>query len=320
MTVSILGAGAFGTGLAISLAAKTDVCLWARSERHVRRMAEAHENVARLPGIALPSRISVTGDMAKAVMSDVILMAMPTQTLRTVVSRNSSALTKKSLVACCKGAETGTGLGPVGVISDVLPSTTAALLTGPSFANDIANGLPTALTLACEDLHAAEYLQKALTTQNLRLYRSSDVAGAEMGGALKNVIAIACGAVMGAGLGESARAALMTRGYAEMVRLAVSRGARAETLAGLSGLGDLTLTCTSGQSRNYRRGIALGRGEQFDPSVTVEGAATAEAIARWAGKSGLEIPVTQAVVALLNGKITIDKAVETLFARPLKEE
>lgn len=320
MTVSVVGAGAFGTGLAISLAAKTNVCLWARSEHHVRHMAEARENVARLPGIALPSRILVTGDMAKAAMSDVILMAVPTQILREVIGENSNALTGKSLIACCKGAETGTGLGPVGVITDVLPDTTAALLTGPSFARDIANGLPTALTLACEDLGAAAHLQKALTTANLRLYRSSDVAGAEMGGALKNVIAIACGAVMGAGLGESARAALMTRGYAEMVRFAVSRGARVDTLAGLSGLGDLALTCTSGQSRNYRRGIALGRGEPFDPSVTVEGAATAEAIARLAGNSGLDLPITQAVVALLNGKITIDKAVETLLARPLKEE
>ena len=320
MTISVLGAGAFGTGLAISLAAKSDVCLWARSEVHVRDMAETRENTARLPGITLPSRISVTGDMAEAAKSDVILLAMPTQTLRSVIGDNSDALAGKALVACCKGAETGTGLGPVGVISDVLPGTTAALLTGPSFASDIANGLPTALTLACEDLDAAEHLQQALTTPNLRLYRSSDVAGAEMGGALKNVIAIACGAVMGAGLGESARAALMTRGYAEMVRLAVSRGARAETLAGLSGLGDLALTCTSAQSRNYRRGIALGRGEPFDPTVTVEGAATAEAIARSAGKAGLELPITQAIVALLNGQITIDQAVEALLARPLKEE
>lgn len=320
MTISVLGAGAFGTGLAISLAAKSDVCLWARSEHHVQDMAETRENTARLPGIALPSRISVTADMADAGRSDVILLAMPTQTLRRVIGDNSDILAGKALVACCKGAETGTGLGPVGVIADVLPGTTAALLTGPSFANDIAIGLPTALTLACEDPNAARGLQQTLTTPNLRLYRSSDVAGAEMGGALKNVIAIACGAVMGAGLGESARAALMTRGYAEMVRLAVARGAQAETLAGLSGLGDLALTCTSGQSRNYRRGIALGRGEPFDPSVTVEGAATAEAIARRSENAGSDLPITQAVVALLNGKITIAQAVEALLARPLKEE
>jgi glycerol-3-phosphate dehydrogenase (NAD(P)+) len=194
------------------------------------------------------------------------------------------------------------------------------VLTGPGFAGDLAAGLPTALTLACADEAEGARLQAALSTRALRLYRTTDVAGAELGGALKNVIAIAAGAAMGAGLGLSARAAIVTRGQAEMVRLAVALGGRAETLAGLSGLGDLVLTCTSERSRNTRFGMALARGEAVDPAVTVEGAATALAAARLAAATGVDMPITATVAALVEGRTTLAQAMADLLSRPLTTE
>ena len=205
-------------------------------------------------------------------------------------------------------------------MQDIVPDCQSALLTGPSFAHDIACGLPTALTIACADDMVGRQLQQQLTTSNLRLYRTTDTIGAELGGAIKNVIAIACGAAMGAGLGDSARAALMTRGYAEMQRMALPLGARPETLAGLSGFGDLTLTCSTQASRNYRFGVALGQGVGFDPKITVEGAATARATLRRARDMQIEMPITAAVVGLLEGAIDISQAMEILLSRPLKEE
>ena len=193
-------------------------------------------------------------------------------------------------------------------------------MTGPSFAADIARGLPTALTLAAQDDETAISLQQQLTTRAIRLYRTTDTVGAELGGALKNVIAIACGTTMGAGMGESARAALMTRGYAEMQRMAAHRGADPDTLAGLSGFGDLTLTCTSEGSRNYRLGLSLGRGETFDAGTTVEGAATARAVAQVAEQTGLDMPITMAVAGLLDKSLDVREAVQSLLTRPLKEE
>jgi glycerol-3-phosphate dehydrogenase (NAD(P)+) len=242
------------------------------------------------------------------------------QKLRSVLETHRAALQGRTLGACCKGIELQTGLGPIAVMREVLPKARTALLTGPSFAADIARGLPTALTLACTDADLCRQLQERLTTANLRLYRTTDTCGAELGGALKNIIAIACGAVIGAGLGDSARAALMTRGYAEMQRMALACGAKSETLAGLSGFGDLTLTCSSTLSRNYQLGLAIGRGEGFDPKITVEGAATARATAAKAKSMGLDMPITETVVGLLNGDLTIATAGAQLLARPLKEE
>ncbi|MDO9526329.1 MAG: NAD(P)H-dependent glycerol-3-phosphate dehydrogenase, partial [Gemmobacter sp.] len=220
------------------------------------------------------------------------------------------------------GIDLDTLRGPSSLIDAICPAATSAVLTGPSFAADIARGLPTALTLACADDVIGEVLQAALSTPVLRLYRTTDVTGAELGGALKNVIAIAAGIVMGAGLGESARAALMTRGYAEMVRFAQQLGARGETLAGLSGFGDLVLTCTSDQSRNFRHGLALGRGAAPDAGATVEGLATAQAIVRQAIRlAGLsQIPITSMVAAVTTGRHTIPEAVQALMSRPLKQE
>ncbi|MCT4555137.1 MAG: NAD(P)-dependent glycerol-3-phosphate dehydrogenase [Pelagimonas sp.] len=316
MRISVLGGGAFGTALAISLAANGPVTLWARD---ISALQDRRES-PRLPGAKLPDAITLTDDLATATQADALLFATPMQSLSALLTRIDAALEGVALVACCKGIDLTTLTGPAGVLRAGKPQGIPAILTGPSFAADIAHGLPTALTIACEDDAMGTRLQHALSTPTLRLYRSSDVAGAELGGALKNVMAIACGAAMGAGLGDSARAALMTRGFAEMTRFATSHGARAETLAGLSGLGDLALTCTSDLSRNYRFGMALGRGDAFDPDITVEGAATARAMARIAQAQDLSLPICDAVAALTEGRATLRDILDQLLSRPLKEE
>ena len=317
MSVSVLGAGAFGTALAISLAGKGPVTLWARDAGD---MAKRRENTKRLPGCPFPDTLTVTDSLDQASAAKILLLAVPMQRLRSVLEDHKGALHGKHLVACCKGIELSSGVGPVSVITHTIPDATAAILTGPSFAADIARGLPTALTLACADAKAGKYLQAELTTANLRLYRTTDTIGAELGGALKNVVAIASGAAIGAGLGESARAALMTRGYAEMQRLAAHLKAEPTTLAGLSGFGDLTLTCTSEQSRNYRLGQSLGQGTPFDPSTTVEGAATARAVDALACEAALDMPITRAVAGLLDNQLDVAGAMKSLLTRPLKEE
>tara|TARA_B110000977_G_scaffold111867_1_gene145013 strand:- start:862 stop:1815 length:954 start_codon:yes stop_codon:yes gene_type:complete len=317
MTISVLGGGAFGTALAITLATKGPITLWARDPAD---MQIARENKARLPNCPFPDALSVTGDLDEALRSQTVLLALPMQKLRGFVREHAAALAGKSLVACCKGIELSSGAGPVQIITEEVPTAQAAILTGPSFAADIARGLPTALTLAVADDAVAQRLQAELTTPSLRLYRTTDTIGAELGGAFKNVVAIACGTAMGAGMGESARAALMTRGYAEMKRMAEYRGADPDTLAGLSGFGDLTLTCTSEGSRNYRLGLSLGRGETFDAGTTVEGAATARAVAKVAQDAGLDMPITMAVAGLLDKSLDVKTAVHSLLTRPLKEE
>lgn len=317
MSLSVLGGGAFGTALAISLCANGPVTLWARDPG---RMQQDRENAKRLPGCAFPDALHVTGDLSVAAKANILLLALPTQKLRAALASFAPALERKTLIACCKGIELSTGAGPVTVIGEEVPDARAAILTGPSFAADIARGLPTALTLACADDTAGASLQQALTTPNLRIYRTTDTVGAELGGALKNVVAIACGAAMGAGLGESARAALMTRGYAEMQRLAAALHADPATLSGLSGFGDLTLTCTSAQSRNYRLGLSFGEGRAFDAETTVEGAATARAVHALSRQLDLDMPITAAVAALLEGTLDVAEAMQRLLSRPLKEE
>ena len=317
--ITILGSGAFGTALAISLAATGQpVALWSRDPAQVRDMQIRRENTTRLPGIAFPDSLHITADIPDS--SGPVLLAVPMQRLRDLLLAQGPALAGRDLVACCKGIELTTTLGPIAILSELMPQNTASILTGPSFARDIAQGLPTALTLACADPAKGKALQQALTTRNLRIYRTADTIGAELGGALKNVIAIASGAVIGAGLGDSARAALMTRGYAEMQRLALALGAQPETLSGLSGFGALVLTCTSTQSRNMQFGLSLGRNEPFDPSITVEGAATARAALNRAEAMGIDMPITSAVVALLDGTLKLRQAMDMLLSRPLKEE
>ncbi len=317
--IAVLGAGAFGTALAVAFAqAGMSVLLWARDSDHVRQMATSRRNEARLPGVAFPDNIKVTSTLPKT--ADAVLLAMPMQALARALPAMAAAIDGLPLVACCKGIDLATGRGATALIKDACPQSAAAVLTGPSFAADIARGLPTALTLACADDAVGDTLQQLLSTLTLRIYRTTDVAGAEIGGALKNVIAIAAGVVIGAGLGDSARAALMTRGYAEMVRAAQAMGARGETLAGLSGLGDLVLTCTSDQSRNFRYGRALGLAQAFDPAITVEGIATAQAMTKLALKHGLDLPITAMVGALTTGQIGLQQAIQALMSRPLKQE
>lgn len=320
MSVSVLGSGAFGTALAISLAGNGPVTLWSRNARQAQQMREMRENSTRLPKIALPKDIAVTADIAEALKAEVLLLAVPMQKMRSALQDHAPALRGKTLVACCKGIEMTSGLGPASVIKEVVPDARIALLTGPSFADDIAHGLPTALTLACEDTELGKALQTELTTANLRLYRTTDTIGAELGGALKNVMAIGCGAVIGAGLGDSARAALMTRGFAEMQRFATMRGARPDTLMGLSGLGDLVLTCSSELSRNYRFGLSLGLNQPFDSQTTVEGVATARAMSDIAAREGLDMPISATVADLSHGAYSVTEAIQNLLNRPLKEE
>lgn len=310
--IGIIGAGAFGGALAITLGAKQPVTLWGRGQ--------TQREIARLPGAELPALVTIADDLGQVAQAKTVLLALPAQAMGRFLADHAALFQNHNLVACCKGVDLTTGLGPTGVIAAHCPDAVAAILTGPSFASDIAKGLPTALTLACADEAAGEALQHQLSTEVLRLYRTTDVTGAEFGGALKNVIAIAAGVVIGAGLGESARAALMTRGFVEMKRLALHLGARSETLSGLSGFGDLVLTCTSAQSRNFRFGTALGAGAAFDAGVTVEGVATAQAVATLARKHGIDMPVTQMVAALTQNQITLEDAIRALMSRPLKQE
>jgi len=320
MSVSVLGAGAFGTALAIALAQKgPGVTLWARDPAQARLMAETGTNRLRLPGHRLPSDLQVTADIARAARADTCLLAMPMQALAGFLAANARVLHHKRLVACCKGVDLATGVGPTGVIEAARIAAIPAVLSGPSFAVDIAAGLPTALTIAAGPDIAAS-LQADLSSPVLRLYRSTDPVGVELGGALKNVIAIACGITIGAGLGESARAALMTRGYAEMKRFAVASGARPETLSGLSGLGDLALTCGSKKSRNFSFGLRLGAEGRAGATATTEGIATARAASLSSQKIGVDMPITMTMAQVLAGDLSVRDAVGALLARPLKPE
>ena len=315
--IAVLGAGAFGSALAIALAqGGREVTLWARDAEEIARTRRS----PRLPDAVLPGAVTITSDIADLAGADAVLLAVPAQALRAVLLAHRDVLDGLPLVACCKGIDLETLTGPVQTIARTLPGARPAILTGPSFAADIARGLPTALTLACAEDAAGRRLQALLSTRTLRLYRTTDTLGAELGGALKNVVAIACGTAIGAGLGDSARAALMTRGFAEMQRLAAALGADPQTLTGLSGLGDLALTCTSDLSRNYRFGLTLGTGGSIDPSVTVEGAATSRAVARLGRDRGIDLPVCSIVAELADHRIGVAEALTSLLSRPLKEE
>ncbi|MBV0913450.1 NAD(P)H-dependent glycerol-3-phosphate dehydrogenase [Anianabacter salinae] len=316
--VAILGAGAFGTALAIALGhARADVTLWGRDAQAMEDVATTRES-PRLPGATLPTSVKVTADLRHAASASTLLLALPMQQLATFATREAALLQGKILVACCKGIDLNTGRLPHEILAEAVPDATPALLSGPSFAADIALRLPTALTLAVTG--DARALQERLSTPALRLYTSDDLTGVALGGAMKNVIAIGCGTAMGAGLGESARAALMTRGFAEMTRHALALGGQAETLAGLSGFGDLALTCTSEKSRNYRFGLRLGAQGSVEAAETTEGIATASALAGMARRQSMDLPVTQAVAALCQGDITVDDAIDRLLSRPLKAE
>ncbi|MDD2868532.1 NAD(P)H-dependent glycerol-3-phosphate dehydrogenase [Neomegalonema sp.] len=321
--VAVLGAGAFGTALAVVLAEGAgSAALWGRDAERMEALRISRENAAHLPGRRLPGKLRISAEIGEALGEGgagrgIALLAVPTQALRSLLRTHREALAGHALVVCCKGVERGTGLLPTEVVESEIPGARTAVLTGPSFAADIAAGKPTALTLATRDPEG-ESLQAALSLATLRLYLSDDPVGAQLGGALKNVVAIGAGMAIGGDFGESARSALMTRGFAEMVRYAALRKARRETLFGLSGFGDLVLTCTSTQSRNYRHGLAFGAGKPPEEKATVEGVMTAHAVSEASAEE--DLPVTHMVSALLKGELSIGEAVESLLSRPLRRE
>ena len=325
-SVGVIGAGAWGTALALVAArAGHPVRLWARSAAAVTGLQGTRES-ARLPGAALPASILATSDPAAVTDCDTVLIAVPAQTLRAVMSSFVPHLTPGTrAVITAKGIEQVTGRFMADVLMEAAPELEPLVLSGPSFAADVARGLPTAVTLAARTLDIARPVAEALNLPTFRPYLSDDLIGVQIGGAVKNVLAIACGAVAGRGLGESARAALIARAFAELTRFGRTLGARPETLAGLSGLGDLVLTCASPTSRNYSLGVALGQGRSASEAAAAakgvsEGVSTAAAVASIAAARGIEMPISSAVHDILSGRATIDTVIERLMQRPLKAE
>ncbi len=323
--IGVIGAGAWGTALAQVMASDgSEVLLWAREPELVAEINAAHTNSLFLPSARLSEAIRATGDLADLAAVPVLLVVTPAQHLARVLSGLPDA--PRDLVLCSKGIEAGTGRLMADVAAEAAPAAQIAVLSGPTFAHEVAAGLPTAVTLACGGGDAQwERLAPALSRPSLRPYYSDDVTGAEIGGAVKNVLAIACGVVEGLGLGQNARAALIARGYAEMVRFGLALGARAETMAGLSGMGDLVLTCSSTSSRNFSLGKALGEGrsaaEALDGKASVaEGAHTAPVLADLARRHGVAMPIVEAVERLLSGSAPAKAVVAELLARPLKAE
>jgi glycerol-3-phosphate dehydrogenase (NAD(P)+) len=320
-SVAVIGAGAWGTALAgVAARAGRDVVLCTRSAASAAEIATTRIN-PRLPGAMLDGKVEVTGDIARAARADVILVATPAQNLRAAVASLAPHLPRATpLVACAKGIEHGTRKFMTEAIAEAAPDARGAILSGPSFAEDVARGLPTAVTLAAKDIGLASQLVQALGSATFRPYHSSDVRGVEIGGAAKNVLAIAVGIAVGKNLGASAQAALTTRGFSELARFGRAFGASAETLVGLSGLGDLILTCSTAQSRNFALGLALGRGQARPRGQLAEGEFTAPVLVELAASKNVDMPVSTAVADILRGAKTINEAIESLLARPFKAE
>jgi glycerol-3-phosphate dehydrogenase (NAD(P)+) len=326
--IAIIGGGAWGTALALVAArAGAEVMLWARDPEIVAGINERHENAVYLPGIPLDRAIAATSELQVALGgADAALLVVPAQFVRGVLGLAKPLLPRSlPLLLCAKGIETESLRTMSELLAETAPDSAIAVLSGPSFAGEVARDLPTAVTIASHDAALAEAFTTALGTARFRPYRSADPIGVEVGGALKNVLAIACGIVEGRGLGDNARAALITRGLSEMIRLGHAKGAEAETFRGLSGLGDLVLTCTAGQSRNYTLGAALGRGMTLAAALAgrrsvVEGVATAAAVARLATRLGVEMPITAAVEGVLHRGMPIDAMIEALLSRPYRSE
>ncbi len=323
--VAVLGAGAWGSALAnVAARAGREVTLWARDAKAVAAIEATREN-PRLPGMKLAAGIAITGDIERAASrAQAILLVVPAQELRGVaLMLNDVAPSGTPVIACAKGIERGSHRFMTEVIAECAQTALPAILSGPSFAADVARGLPTAVTIAAKDLGLAERLAQAIGSDTFRPYHTTDVRGVEIGGAAKNVLAIAAGIATGRGLGASAVAALTTRGFTELFRLGRAFSARPETLTGLSGLGDLVLTCSSPQSRNFAFGIGLGKGEalgQAGHGKLAEGAYTAPALVELARAKGVDMPIAAAIAAVLGGQLSVDAAIESLLARPLKSE
>lgn len=320
----VIGGGAWGTALAQLLAADgAPVRLWAREAEVVAAINAEHRNPLFLPGAALSTSLTATADLADLSGCDALLVVVPVPFLRAVLAELPAG--DAPLIFCSKGMEAGSFAFPIDMARDLVPGRPHAVLSGPTFAHEVAAGLPTAITLAADDAALAARIAQALARPHFRPYASTDVIGAEIGGAIKNILAIACGIVDGAGLGLNARAALISRGFAEMTRFGLARGADAETLAGLAGLGDLVLTCTSSNSRNFALGQGLGRGEtaetlMADRRTVAEGAFSAPVVAAAARADGIDMPITDAVARLVAGEIRVADAVQALLSRPLRTE
>jgi glycerol-3-phosphate dehydrogenase (NAD(P)+) len=325
--VGVVGAGAWGTALAqVCASAGQNVTLWALEPEVVSAISNTGENNLFLPGIKLNPAIKATGDLGLLGEVDAILAVVPAQFMRTTLARLAQYVPAGTpVVLCSKGIEQGSLRLMTEVLAEELPYCVGAVLSGPSFAKDVAIGLPTAVTLACADSELGAKLVEMLGIATFRPYLANDLIGAEIGGAVKNVLAIACGMAEGRGLGESARAALITRGFTEMTRLGVALGGQAKTLAGLCGLGDLVLTCSSTSSRNFSLGVALGEGQSLEAALSgkrsvAEGAATAPALLALAQAKGVSMPICEGVAAILAGRMGVAHAIEALLSRPFKAE
>lgn len=321
--VGVIGAGAWGTALAQAMAsAGLKVTLWARERDVVQQIAETQENKAFLPGVALHKSIEAVSDRSALRGVQLALLVCPAQHLRAVAGDCARVLSNSTpVLICAKGIERASGRLMTEVGREAAPSMDFGMLSGPSFATEVARGLPCAVTLALGNIDTAEAIAHAIGTPAFRPYVSSDVTGVAIGGAVKNVLAIACGIVEGRGFGESARAALTTRGFAEMTRFGLALGARIETMGGLSGLGDLILTASSRQSRNFSLGVLLAQGGRADESGPLaEGAATADALVLRARAVGVEMPIAEAVADIVGGRVDVDIAIRALLSRPIKSE
>jgi glycerol-3-phosphate dehydrogenase (NAD(P)+) len=325
--ISVIGAGAWGTALSIAAhRAGNDVLLWAYEAEVVDAVNSIHENTLYLAGTVLDPAIRATGDLAEAASADALLLAAPAQHLRRTIGPLAGQLSPATpLIVCAKGIEQHTLALMSEAVSALFPANPVLILSGPTFAAEVAAGLPTAVTLAGDDIAVAQKIADRLSSDRFRPYSGDDVIGAQIGGAIKNVLAIACGIAEGRGFGDNARAALITRGLAELTRLCVAKGGRAETMMGLSGLGDLVLTCTSTQSRNYSLGVALGEGRALhdilgERNSVAEGVYTASAAVALAETLGVEMPIAAAVDAVLNRGAEIGAVIEALLARPLRAE
>lgn len=322
MRISVLGGGAWGTALASMLADnKGDVVLWARNEETVKVINERHQNPNYLGEIALSEKLKATTDLTEACEADILLCVTPAQSFANLASEIKPLLeSNTTLVLCAKGIDRQSGNLLHTLAAERCGTENIAALSGPSFAADVAKGLPTALSLSAPTLEMAHTLAAELSSPRFRIYASDDMIGVETGGALKNVLALAVGTARGLGLGASAEAALIARGFAELNRIAIEFGARPETMAGLSGLGDLVLSCSSPQSRNFAYGIALARGDNLDDLPLAEGVLTADVALQLANKHNVDAPITDMVVQVLQGKVTAKDAVTLLLSRPLKGE
>jgi glycerol-3-phosphate dehydrogenase (NAD(P)+) len=318
--IAVLGGGAWGTALAQTCArAGRDVTLWEFDAGNAEYLASKRESKF-LPGVRLDDAIKVTRALAEVSRSDAVLLVVPAQAMRSVIASLAQTVAGGTpIIACAKGIEHGTHKFMTEIIEECAPKAVPAILSGPSFAADVARGLPTAVTLAASDAKIAGALAQAMASASFRPYHATDVRGVEIGGAIKNVLAIASGIVTGRGLGASASAALTTRGFAELVRFGKAFGAKTETMMGLSGLGDLILTCSSPQSRNFSYGVALGKNEKPGGKLA-EGAFTAPVLLEMASAKKVDMPISTAVAALLAGKMNVDQAIESLLTRPIKAE